>query len=92
VALVPLLTAQLNGRRLFDVDLYPAPGLERPIVALIPPQYLRVQPFTTFMDGLRAAGSSLRLPDLPAPPPFLARSAESSRREARRAESLGLSA
>lgn len=90
VALVPLLTAQLNGRRLFEVDLYPAPGLERPIVALIPPQYLRVQPFTTFVDQLRAAGASLRLPGLPPPPPFLARAAESTRRQVRRGEPVGL--
>jgi LysR family transcriptional activator of glutamate synthase operon len=73
VALVPLLTTQLNGRPLFDVDLYPAPGLERPIVALVPPQYLRVQPFAAFVDALAAAGGALRLPDLPPPPPFLAR-------------------
>lgn len=72
VALVPLLTAQLNGRVLFDVDLFPAPGLERPIVALSPPQYLRSEPWRGFLAALQQAGETLELPSLPAAPPFLA--------------------
>lgn len=76
VALVPLLTTVQGGRRLFDVDLYPAPGFERPIVALVPPQYLRVQPYAAFIDALKAAGAAVAVPDLPPPPPFLERGAE----------------
>lgn len=76
VALVPLLTTEQAGRRLFDVDLYPAPGLERPIVALVPPQYLRAQPFAGFVEALKAAGAALKTPTLPPPPPFLARAAD----------------
>ena len=45
VALVPQLCAQLGGQAAYDVDLYAVPELERPIVALIPPQYRRAQPF-----------------------------------------------
>lgn len=71
VALVPLLTTHLNGRMLFDVDLYRAPNLERPLVALVPPQYLRVPPFTSFITALRDAGASLPLPGLAPSPPFL---------------------
>jgi LysR family transcriptional regulator, transcription activator of glutamate synthase operon len=71
VALVPLLTTHLNGRMLFDVDLYLAPRLERPLVALVPPQYLRVQPFASFVEALREAGTSLPSPHLAPPPPFL---------------------
>lgn len=72
VALVPLLTVLHRGNVQFDVDLFPAPGLERPIVALVPPQYLRVQPFIALVDALKAVGATLSLPDLPALPPFLA--------------------
>ena len=75
VAIVPLLTTVHNGRPLFDVDLYPAPGLERLIVVVVPPQYLRVQPFAGFVDALKAAGAALSLPQLPSPPPFLSRAA-----------------
>jgi hypothetical protein len=74
VALVPLLTTVgRGGRPMFDVDLYPVPELERPIVALVPPQYLRVQPFAAFVDALKAAGAALEMPALPPAPPFLAR-------------------
>jgi DNA-binding transcriptional LysR family regulator len=76
VALVPLLTAQLNGRLMFDVDLYRAPGLERPIVALVPPQYRRVEPFQGFLKALEATGTRLPLPAVRPAPPFLAVPAE----------------
>jgi DNA-binding transcriptional LysR family regulator len=76
VALVPLLTTQLQGRLLFDVDLYQAPSMERPIVALVPPQYIRLQPFATFIAGLTAAGQSLMLPSMLPPPPFLLRASQ----------------
>jgi LysR family transcriptional regulator, transcription activator of glutamate synthase operon len=75
VALVPILATVQGGRRLFDVDLHPAPGLERPLVALVPPQYLRVQPYAAFVEALAAAGAALDPPGLllPPAPPFLAR-------------------
>ncbi|MDF1585470.1 LysR family transcriptional regulator [Marinimicrococcus flavescens] len=76
VALVPLLTTRLNGRLLFDVELYPAPGLERPIVALVPPQYRRVQPWQCFIAALERAGAALQPPALPSPPPFLRAAAD----------------
>jgi DNA-binding transcriptional LysR family regulator len=74
VALVPLLTTTgRGGRPMFDVDLYPVPEFERPIVALVPPQYLRAQPFAAFVDALKAAGAALEPPALPPAPPFLTR-------------------
>ncbi len=74
VALVPLLTTTgRGGRPMFDVDLYPVPEFERPIVALVPPQYLRAQPFAAFVDALKAAGAALEPPALPPAPPFLPR-------------------
>lgn len=81
VALVPLLTTHLNGRLMFDVNLYLAPGLERPLVALVPPQYLRVPPFQSFITALRDVGRELRLPEVLPTPPFLAAAADVGRAE-----------
>ena len=74
-ALVPLLATHLNGRLLFDVNLYEAPGLTRPLVALVPPQYLRVQPFAAFLEALQETGQRLVMPPISPPPPFLAAAA-----------------
>jgi LysR family transcriptional activator of glutamate synthase operon len=71
VALVPQLCAQLGGQVVYDVDLYAVPELERPIVALIPPQYRRAQPFATFLDCLVRAAGALTPPSVGPSPPFL---------------------
>ncbi len=71
VALVPQLSAQLGGQATYDVDLYAVPELERPIVALIPSQYRRAQPFPTFLDALARTAAGLRLPPVGKAPPFL---------------------
>ena len=71
VALVPLLTTHLSGRLLFDVNLYEVPRLERPLIALVPPQYLRVPPFAGFIEALRQTGRELRLPAVLPTPPFM---------------------
>jgi LysR family transcriptional regulator, transcription activator of glutamate synthase operon len=76
VALVPLMTAQLRGRLLFDVDLYAVPGLTRPVTALVPPQYARVEPWRTFLAALQAAGEALDLPRLLPAPRFLVQAPE----------------
>jgi DNA-binding transcriptional LysR family regulator len=73
VALVPQLCTQLGGRALYDLDLYAVPELERPIMALVPPQYRHAQPFATFLDALKTAAADLSLPPVLPPPPFLAR-------------------
>jgi LysR family transcriptional regulator, transcription activator of glutamate synthase operon len=72
VALVPQLCTQLGGRLTHDVDLYAVPELERPIIALVPPQYRRAQPFAAFLDALREAARRLVLPPVGPAPPFLA--------------------
>lgn len=73
IALVPLLTTQLDGRELFKVRLYAVPGLARPVVALVPPQYRHAQPYATFIEALQTAGAALTLPSAAPPPPFLSR-------------------
>jgi hypothetical protein len=72
VALVPQLCTQLGGRLTHDVDLYAVPEFERPIIALVPPQYRRAQPFVAFLDALREAARQLVLPPVGPAPPFLA--------------------
>lgn len=71
VALVPQLCAHLGGKAAYDVDLYAVPELERPIIALVPSQYRRTQPFTTFLDALKRTAASLRFPPVGPTPPFL---------------------
>lgn len=73
VALVPQLTTQMRGRRMFDVDLHAVPSMERPIVALIPPQYRRAQPFSTFLEALQRSAAALDLLPVEPAAPFLAR-------------------
>lgn len=85
VALVPQLCTLIGGRTVFDVDLYAAPGLERPIVALVPPQYRRAQPFSTFLRCLQEAAAALQMPPMgPAPPFLVAAQAEPSALPAKR--------
>jgi DNA-binding transcriptional LysR family regulator len=71
VALVPQLCTQLGGQAVYDVDLHEVPGMERPIVALIPPQYRRAQPFATFVECLQRAAAGLFLPVVGATPMFI---------------------
>lgn len=71
VALVPLLTAQLGGRRLFAVRLYAAPGLERRVVALVPGHRRGLEPVRTVLDALAETGRELALLEPLPPPPFL---------------------
>lgn len=71
VALVPQFSTQLGGQAAYDVDLYAVPELERPIVALIPPQYRHAQPFAVFLDCLKQAADKLALPTVGPTPPFL---------------------
>lgn len=78
VALVPQLCTQLGGQAVYDVDLYAVPELARPIVALIPPQYRRTQPFATFLDCLQRTADRMAEPVVRPAPPFL----EAGRRRA----------
>ncbi|MGE3294448.1 MAG: LysR family transcriptional regulator [Geminicoccaceae bacterium] len=78
VSLVPQLCTQLGGRPAYEIDLHTVPGMDRPIVALVPPQYRRAQPFAVFLECLRQAASAMTLPPLGPAPPFLGRTSRSS--------------
>lgn len=74
VALVPTMTAMVSPDRTFDVTLYRVDLRERHLVALVPAQYQRVEPYRTFLRHLGTAGHDLRLPAMEATPPFLVQS------------------
>ena len=73
VCLVPALTALDSGRMVEGVNLYRSTEPDRTIVALIPGQYQRVEPYRSFLDALAAAGRELSLPQIAETPPFLRR-------------------
>jgi DNA-binding transcriptional LysR family regulator len=55
MAIVPMLATQLNGRVVFDVDLFELPLEPRKIWAVLPSQYRHTQPHARVLDALRAA-------------------------------------
>lgn len=76
VALVPLLTAQLGGRLLFQVRLYGVPRMERRLVALVATHRRKMEPLQTVLDALVEAAPALEVVPAAPPPPFVvARSA-----------------
>lgn len=56
VAIVPLLSTQLNGRQIFDVDLFSLPVEPRKIWAILPSQYRYMQPYARVLDVLMNVG------------------------------------
>ena len=71
VAVVPALTVRIGRSNNFDVDLYRVNMPERRIVGLVPSQYVRVEPYATFLAALEQAGSAIELPPIEGIPPFL---------------------
>jgi DNA-binding transcriptional LysR family regulator len=59
VAIVPMLATRLNGRPIFNVDLYELPVLPRRLVALLPTQYRHHQPYQAVVQILLEVGRSL---------------------------------
>ncbi len=72
VCLVPALAAVegdriMSGVRLYETDLPP-----RNIVAIMPAQYERLQPYAAFLSALQNAASTAFLPQIEPMPPFVA--------------------
>lgn len=73
VCLAPALSTVMDtevpeGIRLYRVDVE-----KRRIVALVPSQYRRLEPYSTLLDRLQQVGAETRLPAILPTPPFLAR-------------------
>ena len=73
VCLVPALTAFDGGKMVDGVNLYRATEPDRTIVALVPGQYQRVEPYRSFLDALQRCGSAITVPPINESPPFLHR-------------------
>ena len=71
VAVVPALTATVGPDRSFDVTLYRTTLPDREIVALTPSQYVRVEPYASFLKVLEEVGKQLGLPTLQGIPPLM---------------------
>lgn len=56
IAIVPMLSTQLNGRVVFDVDLFDVPLKPRKILAVLPSQHRSIQPHTRILDTLKLVG------------------------------------
>src|SRR5690606_20737091 len=75
VCLAPTLAAEVAGGAIAGVRLYRVDAAPRRIVALLPSQFSRVEPYPMLLDELQRAGSEYQTPALQPTPPFLARGA-----------------
>ena len=72
VAVVPALAARLGGKNLdFDVNLYKTNLPVRKIISLIPSQYIRIEPYKSFINSLIETGKNIELPRIHEVPPIL---------------------
>jgi DNA-binding transcriptional LysR family regulator len=73
VCLAPALSA-VAGNNAFDgVKLYQVHVPPRRIVALVPSQYRRIEPYASLIDGLQKVGQEFVMPAILPTPPFLNR-------------------
>ena len=81
VAVVPALAAEIGPGHGFQVDLYRTQLADRRMAAMVPDQYLRIDPHRTFVAALAAAGQALELPAI-LEAPFLGRRSRRRRQSA----------
>jgi DNA-binding transcriptional LysR family regulator len=73
VCLVPALTAFTGNAQLEGVTLYQTTEGTRRLVALMPSQYQRVEPYRSFVQTLQDVGARMQMPTVHETPPFLHR-------------------
>jgi len=78
VSIVPLLSVVQGGQLLKGIRVYTVDIEPRRIVAMLPAQYLRQEPYTRLIALLREHGSRFVLPTPEAMPPFVAENADFS--------------
>ena len=71
VCLAPVLACMMDGTPPQGVHLYRVSFPPRKMVALVPTQYRRTQPYASFLQALQDAAATLQLPPLKDTPPFL---------------------
>lgn len=71
VAVVPALTAVVGPHKAFDVTLYQTSLADRQVVALMPSQYVRMDPYRAFLQALTDAGNAVEMPKIEPMPPLL---------------------
>lgn len=71
VCLAPALSTVMDGDVPDGLRLYRVDIEQRRIVALVPSQYRRLEPYSTLLDRLQQVGAETRLPAILPTPPFL---------------------
>ena len=78
ICLAPALSTVVGEAALDGIKLYRVNAQMRRIVALVPSQYRRLEPYSTLLDTLQRVGSEVGLPTILPTPPFLDRPALSN--------------
>jgi LysR family transcriptional regulator, transcription activator of glutamate synthase operon len=73
ICLAPALSTVMGANALDGIKLYRVNAQKRRIVALVPSQYSRLEPYSTLLDTLQRVGSAAILPTILPTPPFLDR-------------------
>jgi DNA-binding transcriptional LysR family regulator len=73
VCLVPALTAIDGDHMIEGVNLYGSTEPDRTIVALVPGQYQRIEPYRSFLAALQRRGAAVTMSGIAPAPPFLHR-------------------
>lgn len=71
VCLAPALSTVIGDKALEGVRLYRINAPARQIVALVPSQYRRLEPYSNLLDTLQKVGAEFTLPTILPTPPFL---------------------
>lgn len=73
ICIAPALSAVTGRGQTAGVRLYRIGAPARRIVALVPSQYRRMEPYSTLLDTLQSIGEATALPPISPTPPFLDR-------------------
>jgi DNA-binding transcriptional LysR family regulator len=73
VCVAPALSAVVDGNPARGVKLYRLNTAPRQIVALVPTQYRRMEPYSTLLDLMQSIGMATAMPGILPTPPFLDR-------------------
>jgi DNA-binding transcriptional LysR family regulator len=78
VSLVPALTAYLLDGALDGIELFATDHGTRNTVAILPDQYLRLEPYKSFIEALKLAGRNVAMPPILPMPQLITRALQPS--------------